>query len=298
KDILPFFLPADILPGKIFADGLPLMEDNVPRAGVLQGFGQSKLNGFILGFGQFGLKGPEELVPDDEEHPHVPVEVFAIGGVVYTVMRWGDQDIFEPTHFVDQFGVDKDAPDLGRGIHEEDIQRPEAEECQRYKINKTVKRLEDRRPETYRKIEVFRRVMRDMYRPEKADLMVPAVQPVIEEILTEQQQQPIGEHARDRKPVMLVAGTEHQERNGAEKQVNAAIEQHQVDIRERIFPGVCFAGVRMMMMAIIAEQDLHTDNDEVDRRADEDQYLFSEAFHGLKINQITHLCSSVLSREC
>ena len=54
----------------------------------------------------------------------------------------------------------------------------------------------------------------------------------------------------------------------------------------------------MMTMAIITEQDLQTDNDEVDRRADEDQYLFSEAFHGLKIRQITHLCSSVLSCKC
>lgn len=54
----------------------------------------------------------------------------------------------------------------------------------------------------------------------------------------------------------------------------------------------------MMSVAIVGEQDLQPDDNEVDRSADKEQYLFSEVFHGLKIRQITHLCSGVLSRGC
>ena len=223
EDILPFLLPADIVPGQVLADGLPFVENDVYRPAVFQGFGQPVFDGFIFRFRQFRLKGAEKLVPDDKEHTHVPVEIFYIRGMMDAVMTGGHQDVFQPAHFVDELGVDKDAPDLGGGIHEDDIQRPEAQKSQGNKIDKTVKRLEDRRPETHRKIKMVGRVMGDMHRPEKADLVIPAMQPVIEEVFRQQQQEPIGKDIGDREPVMAVAGPKDQEIEAAENQIERAV---------------------------------------------------------------------------
>jgi hypothetical protein len=53
----------------------------------------------------------------------------------------------------------------------------------------------------------------------------------------------------------------------------------------------------VMAMTIITEQDLQTNNDEVYWGADKEQYLFSEAFHDLKIKQITHSpCGLLLTK--
>jgi hypothetical protein len=148
----------------------------------VQRFGQAVFDGFIFFCRQFGLKSAEELVPDDEKHAHVPVEIFYIRRMVDPMMAGGHQDVFQPAHLVDELGVDKDAPDLRGGIHKDDVHRLETQECQRNKIDKAVKRLKDRRPETHGEIEMLGRMVGDMYRPENADLVVPAVQPVIEEV--------------------------------------------------------------------------------------------------------------------
>ena len=260
KGILPFFLPPDIGPGQVFSDGLPFVENDVYGALFVERFGEAVFDGFIFLCRQLGLERAEQLVPDDEEHAHIPIEIFYIRRMVDPVMAGGHQDVFQPAHFVDELGVDKDAPDLRSGIHKDDIHGPETQKCERNKIDKTVKRLKDRGPETHREIEMLGRMMGDMYRPEKADLVVPAVQPVIEEVLRQQQQQPVGKDVGDRQPVMPVAGREDQQIDAAEQQIDAAVEQHQVNIGKRIFPGIGLAG---MLMAIIAEQDFQPDNDEV-----------------------------------
>lgn len=59
------------------------------------------------------------------------------------MMGGGDQDVFEPAHFVDQFGMYKDSPDLRGGIHEYDIQRPEPNKGKRDKIYEPVQGLKD-----------------------------------------------------------------------------------------------------------------------------------------------------------
>ena len=155
EDILPFFLPADVVAGDVLADGLPLVKYNIHRAGILQRLGETIFDGLVFGLRQLGLKGAEKLIPDNEEHAHIPVEILAIRSVMYAVMRRGHQDVFQPAHFLNELGVDKDAPDLRSGIHKDDIHRAETQERQRNKIDKTIERLEDRRPEANRKIEMF-----------------------------------------------------------------------------------------------------------------------------------------------
>ena len=144
KKILPFFLPADIFSDEILSDGLPLVEDDARGARIFRWFCESVAEGFILGSRQFRLKCAEQLVPDDQEHTHVLIQVFHVRSMVDPVMRRGDQDILQPAHLADQLGMDENTPDLGGRIHEDDIQRLKAQQGQWNKIYKTVKRLEDR----------------------------------------------------------------------------------------------------------------------------------------------------------
>ncbi len=65
--------------------------------------------------------------------------------------------------------------------------------------------------------------MRDMYGPEQPDLMVPAMQPIVQEIFCEQQQEPIGKYIRDGYPVVAVADIEDQDIGAAEQKIDTAV---------------------------------------------------------------------------
>jgi hypothetical protein len=151
------------------------------------------------------------------------------------------QDIFEPAHFADQLRMYKDPPDLRGGIHKDDIERPEAQECQGNKIDETVQGLEDRGPESNGKIHFFRRVVCHVNCPEQAYFVIPAMQPVIQEIFREQQEEPVREYIGNGNPMMAVTDLEDQQIDGTEQQIDDAIEQHEVDRVQRIFPGIQFA---------------------------------------------------------
>ena len=254
KDILPLFLPADILPGKVLLDGLPFVEDQIGRTGFLRRLGQPVLCGLILFGAQLRLERAEQLIPDDQEHPHVLIEVTRIGGMVYPVVRRGDEDIFQPAHLADELGMDKDAPDVGGLIHEDNVYRLEPYQGQGNEIKKTIQRLEHRAPETDRKIHQLGGVVGDMNGPEQPDLMIPTVEPVVKEILGQQQEQPVREDIADGDPVMTVAKLEDDQVEAAEEQVDAAVEQHQVNIGNGILPGISLA------MAIVGKEDFQTDD--------------------------------------
>src|SRR5579859_7131621 len=102
KNILPFFLPADIPPREVLADGPPFMEDETGRAGLFHRLGQPVSGGLVFFRCQLGLEGSEQLVPDDQEHPHILIQVTRIGSVVHPVVGGGDQDIFQPAHLADE----------------------------------------------------------------------------------------------------------------------------------------------------------------------------------------------------
>lgn len=191
EEVMPFLPPSDVFAGKVFGDGVPFVEYDVDGAFFIEGFGEAVFGGLVFFIGQFGLEGSEELVPDDEEHAHVLIEVFGIGGVVDAVMRWGDKDVFQPAHFIDEFGVNEYAPDLGGGVHENDVHGFEAQEGEGYEVYEAIERLKDGGPESYGKIEMFGGVVGDVDGPEQADLVVPAVEPVIEEVLCEEEDEPV-----------------------------------------------------------------------------------------------------------
>ena len=95
------------------------------------------------------------------------------------VMRRCYKEIFQPSHFVNELCMNENSPDLCGGINKYDVEWLEANPGQRNKINKPVKRLENRRPETNREIEIIGRVVGNMNGPEQATIMIHTMQPII-----------------------------------------------------------------------------------------------------------------------
>ena len=257
ENILPSFFPADVAPGEIFSYRRPFVEDEVDGAGFFHWRGEAVFPGLVFFGGEFRLEGAEELVPNDQEHAHILIEVFGVGSVMYPMVRRGDQDIFEPAHFVDQFGMHKNPPNLRRRVHKYNIDGPEAEAGERNEVDEPVEGLEDRGTEAHCKIHFFRGMMGDMDSPEKADLMIPAMQPVIQEVFGQQEQEPIGENISDRDPVVVVAELEDQQVDAAEQEVDETVEEHQVNIAKGVLKGI------ELSVPVIAEQNLQADDDKI-----------------------------------
>src|SRR5579872_3409419 len=138
EQVLPFLPPTDVAPAEVAGDCSPFMKDNVNRAGAFGRLRQAISARLVFVGTKFRLKGSEELIPDDQEHAHIFVEIFGVGGVVDPVMGGRDKEVFEPAHFLDKFSVNKNAPDLGRGIDEQDVQRFEPGEREGNEIEEAV----------------------------------------------------------------------------------------------------------------------------------------------------------------
>lgn len=143
--------------------------------------------------------------------------------MMYPVMGRRYQYIFKPAHFTYQLGMYKDPPNLGQGIHEDDIEGLKAQVSQRNEIDKTVQRLKDRASEAHRKIHVLGGMVCDMDCPKKTYLMIPPVQPVIEKIFRQQQEEPIREDTGDGYPVMPVAYIQDYQIGSPEQEIDTSI---------------------------------------------------------------------------
>ncbi len=134
-------------------------------------------------FFAFRLKSAKHFIPNNEEHAHVTVNILVVLAVVYPVVAGGNKNMLQPAHFFNEFGMHKNAPDLGGGVDKSNVYRPNASKSQRYKIKETVQRLKNRRAEAYGKIEMLGAVVCNMDGPEKAHLMVKPVQPIVHKVL-------------------------------------------------------------------------------------------------------------------
>jgi len=173
------------------------------------------------------------------------------------VVGWCDQDIFEPTHLINQFGVDEDPPDLGGGVYEYDIERFESEPRQRDEIYEPVQGLEDGGAEPNGEVHFFGGVMGDVYGPEEADLVIPAMQPIIQEVFGQQQQEPVGEDIGDGYPAVGVTELKDEQVDAAEQEVDSAIQQHQIQTAQRVFERIEPAVPK------ITEEDLQSDDEKI-----------------------------------
>ena len=91
---------------------------------------------------------------------------------------------------------------------------------------------------------------------------------------------------------MPVTEFQYDEVEGAEQKVETAIQEHQVNIGKgvrdgiggmAVMRGVCMMRVMPVAPLVIAQQDLHADDDKVQRSTYKDEYLFAQAFHASKI---------------
>ena len=110
-------------------------------------------------------------------------------------------------------------------------------------------------------------MMRDMRGPEQPADMIYPVQPVIHEVFKYQQHYPvyprIGDGLCD--AVVIKERKDEKKINSAEEQVDACIQQHQVNILYRILPGIAF------LFAGMTEKKFQSYHNKIDWCADKYQ---------------------------
>src|SRR5450432_10092 len=148
------------------------------------------------------------------------------------------ENIFEPAHFPDQLGMNKNPPDLGGRVNKYNVERPEPKPDQWHKVNKPVQGLKNRGPETNGKIHQIGGMMGYMNGPEKPDLMIKAVKPVIKEVFTKNQQYPVTDPCLPGDDFMIVQVKEDSNIEYPEAEVYSGIQKHQVNITCRVFPAI------------------------------------------------------------
>jgi hypothetical protein len=82
-------------------------------------------------------------------------------------------------------------PDLYEGISHENINGLKSYKDERYKKNKAIKGLKDRRSEFHCKIQMLSRMMGHMHGPEQTALMFQPVKPIHHEVDHHHQRSPI-----------------------------------------------------------------------------------------------------------
>jgi len=60
----------------------------------------------------------------------------------------------------------------------------------------------------------------------------------------------------------------------SEEQIDRAVEQHQVQVRSRVFPAI------HLTMPVITQQQLNANNDDIQRRTNQEKNLFFQRIHG------------------
>ena len=275
EQIIPALPETESFPAEVSGDAHPLVKNDVHRVFFFQWFGESVADRLIGCCRQFWLKGAEELIPDDEEHAHVLIQIFCIGSMMNPVVGGRYEDMFDPAEFVHFLRMHQDAPDLCDGINESDINGPVSAQRDRYEIKKTVQRFHDGRSETHGEIEFGRRVVGDMCGPEQPAHMVHPVQPVIHEIFEDQEADPVEPNVfrTIEESMVIEKNKDDTDGNGPEKQIQTAVQQHEVNVLQGILQGI--AG----LLPFLADEEFQADDDQVQRRADEDEQLFPGCSH-------------------
>src|SRR5215470_9109158 len=184
KEVRPPMPPRARLP-HIAAERDPFVEGDDDGIVREQGLHQAVATRQVVALGR---EGTEHAVKNDEHPAIVVVEIFRIGSVVDAMMRRRVQDIFQPTELWNPLRVQPELIEQIDCARDKDWRRLEPEPYQGH--------IEDARPGQPSgppeaigrgKIDVIRRMMNGMRRPEPPNAVAAAMKPVVAEILADEE---------------------------------------------------------------------------------------------------------------
>lgn len=121
KKIIPALTETKSRFAEVFADTSPFMHYKMYGIFPLERFGKTVTYDLVFFGPEFGLESAKKLIPDNQEHTHIPVEVPWVGTMVHPVVGRGDQDMFQEAKLMDLLGMDQDPPGLRGRIDKNDI---------------------------------------------------------------------------------------------------------------------------------------------------------------------------------
>ncbi len=130
----------------------------------------------------------EQLVPHDQHAGVVAIDVFRIARVVHPVVRGRVEHVFDPPQLPDCLGVHEELEAQVDRHHRDDVRGFESEPRERQPEQPHPgNRIGQALPERGGQVQPLRRVMGHMRRPQPTDAVAGAMEPVVEEILREEQ---------------------------------------------------------------------------------------------------------------
>src|SRR5262249_39105822 len=100
EDVAEGFAPA-LRAADVAGDRFELVKGDLQRVESMDVLGQAVAHRRAL-----GLEGAEEAIPDDEDASVVAIEVLDVRTVMNAMMRRRVEELLEPTHAIDELGVE------------------------------------------------------------------------------------------------------------------------------------------------------------------------------------------------
>ena len=213
---------------------------------------------------QLGLEGAEQLVPDNQDAGVIAVEVPRVTGVVDPVVRGRVEHGFEPDRQpsdglrMDPVLIDQADPFLNR-----DHRRREAQKRQRQPERPGPGQTSrPSLPQSRRQIVVLGGVVIDMRRPPEAPLMTETMEPVVGQILQQDQRHPGPDRRHRNVEDAILPGPDRRRRGHAHRQQTGDAREQPHAQRNRRIPRF----IVRLRLAKARQHDLQDDRDDEQRR--------------------------------
>ncbi len=179
--------------------------------------------------------GAEQAIEDDQHAAVVGVEVLEVGGVVDAVRRRRVEHVLEPAEARDPGGVDPELVEQVEREHLEDDARLEAEPDQRHVEDRAAGgATQDADPVRRRQVELVGRVVHGVVAPEPAHAVRGAVEPVVAELLADEEGEQGGRAVERDGADAVPVGERDQRRGDRERQEDLHRDaREQVEQRDR-----------------------------------------------------------------
>src|SRR5215472_7003388 len=186
ENVEEFVAPAGSPPG-VAEQVEPFVEGKADGIIAVDVPGEPEANG--IG-GVFGFKGAEELVPNDQRATMIAIDVTWIRTVMYAMVRRRVEDRFQGAERANQFGVNPELIKQADRFHGQDHHRSEAYDGQPQPEQEAHESAGPGLTQCGRKVITLRGMMHHVRGPEEAALVAHSMEPVIAELVAEEEQNP------------------------------------------------------------------------------------------------------------